>query len=83
MGRMISRTWPLRQNRKPLRRIQLRAWPASAVSWRSGSGALAYPVLVDTHGYVFYLRGARSLGVSRVRALAMRSCSLSQLATPF
>ncbi len=64
-------------------RIRVDGGALAAVWWRSGSGSLAYPVLVDSHGYVFYLRGERSLRVARTRALSMRSCGLSQLATPF
>jgi hypothetical protein len=56
---------------------------ALQVSGLRGSGSLPYPVLVDTHGYVFYRRAERGLAVTRVPALSLEPSDLSRLGRPF
>lgn len=52
--------------------------------WRLvGEGDLAFPVQVDTHGYVFYRRAERGLAVTRVPALSLEPSDLSRLGRPF
>ncbi|HEY8141810.1 MAG TPA: hypothetical protein VIG06_04035 [Kofleriaceae bacterium] len=52
--------------------------------WRlAGDGDLAFPLQVDTHGYVFYRRAERGLAVTRVPALSLEPSDLSRLGHPF
>jgi hypothetical protein len=72
-----------RRVRHSVFRVETGSSRAPRVLWQPGAGALAYPLQVDTHGYVRYLRSDRGIRVARTTALAPRSSSLAQMSSPF
>ena len=82
-GRLLVVMSSVRRARHAVFRIEVEDAAVRQVSWLQGDRALAYPVLVDTHGYAFFTRGGDQIAGARVAALSLRSCALSQLASPF
>jgi hypothetical protein len=82
-GTLLVQMSSERLARHAIFRIEVDPVRTPRVWWLPGAGTLAYPLMVDPHGYVLYRRARGALRPARTAALALRTSTWSQLANPF